>query len=87
MPPPPARTGHGSPEARTAAFRDRLVVLPRGVVMAAGPPVGVLAPALTERVREVRAGVETVDGAASTRSPRRSLRRNRGTIGTPYAPC
>ena len=43
-----------------AAFCDRLVVLSRGAVVAAGPLVEVLTPALIERVWNVQADVDGV---------------------------
>lgn len=55
-----------------AAFCDRLVVLSRGAVVAAGPPAELLTPALIERVWNVRADVDVVDGVASIRFLRRS---------------
>jgi ABC-type cobalamin/Fe3+-siderophores transport system ATPase subunit len=48
------------------------VVLSRGVVVAVGPPVEVLIPTLIERVWNVRADVDVVDGVASIRFLRRS---------------
>lgn len=51
------------------------MVLSRGAVVAAGPPVEVLTPALIERVWKVRAHVDVVDGVASIRFLRRSRKK------------
>ncbi|MCB5911486.1 hypothetical protein [Streptomyces pinistramenti] len=60
-----------------AAFGNRLVVLPRGAVVAAGPPAEVLTAALIERVWGVRADADVVDGVAPIRFLR-GLGRRRG---------
>lgn len=70
-----------------AAFCDRLVVLSRGAVVAAGPPVEVLTPALTERVWNVRADVDVVRSRRDPLPAPVTGGGGRDAIGIPYSTC
>jgi len=64
------------------------VVLSRGTLVAAGPPVEVLTPALTGRVWNVRVDVDVVDAGRLDPLPAPVTGGGgRGVIGIPYGAC